>query len=128
MKHGSTKIFYERVAFYEADPKYRYATNDVYGSIGARFQERTNMQDLAEEEDAALCHCYDKFMDDVKNDPKVPSHIKRLLCEKIRERGGERLGPKKTLIYQVIEGGLQRKDGLCVIFEVFSMTTNNFIE
>ena len=40
-----------------------------------------------------------------------------LLCEKIQERGGERLGPKKTLIYQLIQVALQRKDSLGMIFE-----------
>ena len=72
---------------------------------------RINMEKLKTEEDEALCHCYDKFTKDVKNDPKVPHFIKRVLCEKIWERGGERLGPKKTLIYQLIEAALQHKDG-----------------
>jgi len=60
--------------------------------------------------DMALQVIFDKFIQDMKNDPEVPSYIKRLICEVIHDRGGGRFGGKTVIMGKAIEHAEQKKN------------------
>ena len=114
-KHGITGSFGRRHDWYL-----------VKGKNGEMYI-RIDGEDLSIEGDAGLCKLYDLLMNDVKNDLRIPPWIKRALCIKLHELGGDRFGAKKNTIYLLLEMALQLKDEQSVPGEMFQWDDTVFI-
>jgi len=114
-KHGMTGSFGGRHDWYL-----------VKGKNGEMYI-RIDGEDLSIEGDAGLCKLYDLLMNDVKNDLRIPPWIKRALCIKLHELGGDRFGAKKNTVYLLLEMALQLKDGHSVPGEMFQWDDTVFI-
>ena len=88
---------------------------------------RIDGQRLSIEADSGLCEFYDLFIKAVMNDPLIPPWIKRAIGVMLRERGGERFGAKKKLIFLLLEIAMQLKDGQSVPGECLQWDDNVFI-
>jgi len=80
------------------------------------------------ETDMALQVIFDKFIQDMKNDPEVPSYIKRLVCEIIHDRGGGRFGGKTVIMGKAIEHAEQKKNNESQPAEYGQYDDNRFYE
>ena len=114
-KHGMTGSFEGRHDWYL-----------VKGKNGEMYI-RIDGEDLSIEGDAGLCKLYDLLMKDVKNDLRVPPWVKRALSIMLHERGGDRFGSKKNIVYLLLEMALQLKDGHSVPGEMFQWDDTVFI-
>ena len=114
-KHGMTGSFGGRHDWYL-----------VKGKNGEMYI-RIDGEDLSIEGDAGLCKLYDLLMEDVKNDLYIPPWIKRALSIMLHERGGDRFGAKKNIVYLLLEMALQLKDGHSVPGEMLQWDDTVFI-
>jgi len=114
-KHGMTGSFGGRHDWYLSKGK----NGEMYIRIDG--------EDLSIEGDAGLCKLYDLLMNDVKNDLRIPPWIKRALSIMLHERGGDRFGAKKNIVYLLLEMALQLKDEQSVPGEMFQWDDTVFI-
>jgi len=114
-KHGMTGSFGGRLDWY------------LFKGKNGEMYIRIDGEDLSIEADAGLCKLYDLLMNDVKNDLCIPPWIKRALYIMLHERGGERFGCKKNIVYLLLEMALQLKDGHSVPGEMFQWDDIVFI-
>ena len=88
---------------------------------------RIDLEKLSVKADAGLCELHDLFTKAVRANLHIPYWIKRAICEKLRERGGERFGAKKKLIFLLLEIAMQLKDKQPVPGECMQWDDNIFI-
>ena len=102
---------------------------DEYLKFGQRGEMRIRIdgQRLSIKADAGLCEFYDLFIKAVMNDPLIPPWIKRAIGVMLRERGGERFGAKKKLIFLLLEIAMQLKDNSQCLANFFSGTTTSLL-
>lgn len=95
---------------------------------GADLRIIFDYEQLDYDTDMALQVIFDKFIQDMKNDPEVPSYIKRLICEVIHDRGGGRFGGKTVIMGKAIEHAVQKKNNESQPAEYGQYDDNRFYE
>ena len=95
--------------------------------INGEMRIRIDGQRLSVKSDAGLCELHDFFIKAVRDNRRIPYWIKHAICIMLRERGGERFGAKKKLIFLLLEIAMQLKDGHPVPGECLQWDDNIFI-
>ena len=102
--------------------------DDEYRRVGTNGEMRIRIdgQKLSVKADAGLCEWYDFFIKAANDNLRIPFWIKRAKCIMLRERGGERFGAKKKLIFLLLEIAMQL-NAQCLVNVCSGTTTSSLV-